>query len=168
MVASHCLTFENNMSKTAVPNSRANKVKDLKYNNWTTLKLKRLEALNWKVQQKYLSPLIKTIEFDVEPIIWARRCFQLLILHLGCISLAKLKNGLYIAWDQTDSVLPKKQRIRKESNRGFFSAKETKTPKTDFFPGYDFSAKTACHMYFFWILSKRNAKATNPRHPDSD
>ena len=37
-----------------------------------------------------------------------------------------------IAWDHTDSFLPKKQRIRKEINHGFFSAKETKNPKTEF------------------------------------
>ena len=37
-----------------------------------------------------------------------------------------------------------------------------------FFPGYYFNATTACHMYFFRILFKRNAKATNPKNPDSD
>ena len=43
-----------------------------------------------------------------------------------------------IAWDHTDS----------------FFVKETKNPKTD----YNFSAKTACHMYIFRTISKETQK----------
>ena len=78
---------------------------------------------------------------------------------LGCISLAKPKNGLL---REITRILFCQR--NKESEKGLIA---------DSFPRkkrkiYDFSAKTACHMYFFRILSQRNAKATNPKNPDSD
>ena len=65
----------------------------------------------------------------------------------------KSKNGLLREITRI-LFLPKKQVIRKEFNRGFFSAKQRQNPKMD----YDFSAKTACHMYFFESFPKETQK----------
>ena len=43
----------------------------------------------------------------------------------------KIQNRI-IAWDYMDSFLQKKQKIRKEIDRGLIPAKEMKNPQTDF------------------------------------
>ena len=65
-----------------------------------------------------------------------------------------------IAWDHTDYFCQR----NKESEKGLIADSFLRNKRKI----YDFNSKTTCHMYFFWILSQRNAKATNPENPDSD
>ena len=63
-----------------------------------------------------------------------------------------------IAWDHTDSFLPKKQKFRKEIHRGFFSAKETKNPKTDFSRATILARRPLVKCIFFESFSKETQK----------